>query len=168
MNYQSNKPYPVPQVERKNKEYAKLLLEDYAGSMGEDTAIHQYLYQHLLNDGELKEFATVMEHIAEVEMYHLSLLGKTIKLLGVNPIFGEYSKNKNFLFWNSSSVDYTTDLREMILSDIKKEEGAIRKYKYHISIINDRYIKELISRIIEDEEIHLAIFHSFYQKYFGV
>lgn len=165
MNYLSNKPYPEPQVERKNLEYAKLLLEDYAGRDGEDTAIHQYLYQHLLKDNELSDFALAMEHIAEVEMYHLSLLGKTIRLLGFHPVFGEYSSNKNFIFWNSSSVNYTNDLSEMILSDIKKEEDAIRRYKYHRSIIQDHYIKSLLTRIIEDEEIHLTIFYSFYKQY---
>ena len=75
------------------------------------------------------------------------------------------SNMKNFIFWNSSSVNYTNDLSEMILSDIKKEEGAIRRYKYHRSIIQDHYIKSLLTRIIEDEEIHLTIFYSFYKQY---
>lgn len=166
MNYQSNKPYPIPKVERKNKEYARLLLEDYAGANSEDTAIHSYLYQYLLKKEELKEFSNIMEHIAEVEMHHLSLLGETIKLLGIVPAFGSYSNLDNFIFWNSSNVCYNADLKKIILCDIKNEEEAIRNYKKHYAIIKDHYVRELINRIIEDEEVHIFVLNNLYQKYF--
>ena len=47
----------------------------------------------------------------------------------------------------------------MLRSDIKIEEEAIRKYRYHISLINDKYIKALLYRIIEDEEVHIKCFN---------
>ena len=43
--YAANKPYPNINVKRRNTDHAKLLLHDYAGINGEDTAIHQYFYQ---------------------------------------------------------------------------------------------------------------------------
>lgn len=162
----SELPYPKVRVERPNREYAKLLLEDYAGMQSEDTAIHLYLYQSFLKSEELEEFARVMSEIAKVEMHHFMLLGKTISLLGVDPVYGTISRDEYFMPWNTSSVSYAEDLRVMLETDIIREEEAIRNYEKHKSSIDDKYIKELISRIIEDEKIHLAIFHNFYQKFF--
>lgn len=167
MNYKSDSPYPKPRVERQNLDYAKLLLEDYAGSISEDTAIHLYLYNYFIANNQFQEFANALEHIAEVEMIHLRLLGETIKLLGLNPAYGTLTSNNMFNPWNSLNVNYNTNLKSMIEEDIKSEQTAIQIYQYHLSIIDDKYVKELISRIIEDEEIHLSIFKSFYQKYLG-
>lgn len=155
-----DKPYPEVRVERKNIEYAKLLLDDYASEVGEDRAIHQYVYQKFDKFKDNPLFSKTLSQIAMVEMRHLELLGETIKLLGVNPEFRFVDKNTNYLvYWNSSFVDYTTDIVEMLRSDIKIEEEAIRKYRYHISLINDKYIKALLYRIIEDEEVHIKCFN---------
>lgn len=166
MNYKSNNPYPKPMVERQNLKYAEILLEDYAGNISEDTAIHFYLYNYFITNNELQEFADTLNQIAKVEMIHLRLLGETIKLLGLNPIYGTLTNNNIFKPWISLNIDYNTNLKIMIEEDIKSEQLAIQNYKYHLSIINDKYIKELISRIIEDEKIHLNIFKYFYKKYF--
>ena len=160
-----DKPYPEVRVERKNIEYAKLLLDDYASEVGEDRAIHQYVYQKFDKFKDNPLFSKTLSQIAMVEMKHLELLGETIKLLGVNPEFRFVDKNTNYLvYWNSSFVDYTTDIVEMLRSDIKIEEEAIRKYKYHISLINDKYIKALLYRIIEDEEVHIKCFNMLLNK----
>ena len=160
MKCRVDKPYPEVRVERKNIEYAKLLLDDYASEVGEDRAIHQYVYQKFDKFKDNPLFSKTLSQIAMVEMRHLELLGETIKLLGVNPEFRFVDKNTNYLvYWNSSFVDYTTDIVEMLRSDIKIEEEAIRKYRYHISLINDKYIKALLYRIIEDEEVHIKCFN---------
>ena len=80
-----DKPYPEVRVERKNIEYAKLLLDDYASEVGEDRAIHQYVYQKFDKFKDNPLFSKTLSQIAMVEMRHLELLGETIKLLGVNP-----------------------------------------------------------------------------------
>ena len=160
MECRVDKPYPEVRVERKNIEYAKLLLDDYASEVGEDRAIHQYVYQKFDKFKDNPLFSKTLSQIAMVEMRHLELLGETIKLLGVNPEFRFVDRNTNYLvYWNSSFVDYTTDIVEMLRSDIKIEEEAIRKYRYHISLINDKYIKALLYRIIEDEEVHIKCFN---------
>ncbi len=165
MNYKSDKPYPIPRVEAKNQYYAKLLLEDYAGSVSEDTAIHLYLFQSLALKNE-KEFVDVIKHISEVEMHHLRLLGETIQLLGVKPVYGSISSLNMFKPWSSINVNYSTDLKKILEFNIRSEQNAIKNYQYHRSIIKDQYIKHLLSRIIEDEEIHLSFFLTFYQKKF--
>lgn len=159
MECQVDKPYPKVEVEGKNLEYAKILLEDYAGIVSEETAINQYIYQRFEKFSDNQLFSETLGKIAMVEMHHLELLGETIKLLGINPIFRITEKNYNCLtYWSSSFVDYSVDIVEMLKNDIKIEEEAIRNYQYHISIINDKFIQRLLFRIIEDEKQHINCF----------
>lgn len=167
MNYKSIKPYPIPRVEEKNKNYAKLLLKNYAGPRGEETAIHLYLFQYLISNKSLKEFATAIKEIAEVEMNHLRLLGEAINLLGELPVYGSPSNNNKYIPWSSTNVIYKTNLKEILELNIKSEEEAIKNYQYALFIIDDKYIKELIERIIEDELVHLDVFNYFLTKYFN-
>ena len=158
MECKVNKPYPKVQVLRPNIEYAKLLLEDYSGHISELSAITQYVYQKFDKFNVDVEFKETLSSIAMVEMKHLELLGETIKLLGVVPKF-IYNNNFNSLsYWNGSFVDYTTNIKDMLLSDIKIEQSAIAKYNYDISMIDDEYIKMTLYRIIEDEKEHIKCF----------
>ena len=75
--YKSNLPYPDIKVEKENIEYAELLSYPYVGLVSEDTATHLYMYQSFILDGEI---SNILEKIAIVEMHHLELLAKTIKL----------------------------------------------------------------------------------------
>jgi len=165
MDCQSNKPYPTVKVDKENIEYAKLLLENYAGVVSEDTAIHLYFYQSLVINEAFKEFADTMQKISKVEMHHLELLGEAITELGLKPVFGTISKGNYLNTWNSKYVDYSTDIKEMLEINIRSEEQAIKNYEQRIIEINDNNIRDLLLRIIEDEEIHLAIFKSYYKKF---
>ena len=163
MIVKSNNPYPEPKVERQNLEYAKLLLQDYAGEVSEDTAIHLYLFQHFTSEWE--EFKEVIREISISEMTHLELLAETIKLLGLKPKYKTFNASNDVLIpWTSDNVNYETDIKKVLEVDINAETKAIETYKLHMEIIDDKYIKQLLSRIIEDEEIHLKIFKEFYSK----
>lgn len=166
MNYQANHPYPVPRVEKPNKEYAYILLQSYAGEVSEDTAIHLYLYQFLTQNQKDKDLASALHHIAIVEMHHLQLLGETIQLLGIDPVFKTKDPLKSTMIpWNATYVNYETKIKQLLEIDIASEQTAIRNYTLQKEIIEDKYIQNLITRIIEDEKIHLQIFHHFYQLY---
>ena len=65
----------------------------------------------------------------------------------------------------TNNLNYTTDIKTIILQKIKYENEAIKKYKYSYSQIKDVYVRELINRIIEDELIHIEIFKNFYLKF---
>ena len=142
MIYSMNKKYPEIKVERENIYYAKLLLEDYAGINGELSAITEYSYQHFNKFNENENVVKSLSRIAMVEMKHLEILGKLIKLLGLN----------------RNSINYTSNIKEMLYNDIRIEKIAIANYEYHISLINDKYIKEILYRIIEDELVHIDCF----------
>lgn len=161
--YCVNSPYPEPKVEKKNMQYANILLKDYAGKVSEFTAISLYSYQHFVSDGQYEDYAKLIGGIAVVEMKHLELLGETIKLEGIKPM---YINNvcPPGKFWNPMYVNYTICIEEMLMEDIKDEEMAIRNYKYHMTLINDKYIRKLIERIILDEELHVKLFKKELEK----
>lgn len=166
MNYidTSNLPYPKVQIENENKKYAKLLLEDYAGNVSETTAIFLYTFQHIVKRTAIKEFADILQKISVTEMRHLELLGETISLLGITPCFKAIEDGCN-TFWDSKNINYTTILQEMLLLDISSEQKAINQYTKHKEAINDKYIKEMLNRIIQDEYSHLACFKKLYNHY---
>lgn len=165
MEYQANKPYPKVEVKEKNLFYATLLLEDYAGMISESTAIFQYIYERINKFQIHPEFSEALLRIAVVEMRHLQMLGETITLLGLKPEYKSIDSCNYLVNWNSSFVDYNTDIISMLKNDIRLEENTIANYQYHIHMINDPYIKRLLYRIIEDEEIHIQCFQTLLAKY---
>lgn len=159
MNFQLNKPYPKPRVTCKNTEYAKILLQDYAGENSEDSAVHLYIFQNLILNKSYPQIANDLFHISVIEMHHLKLLGETIRLLGISPEYITYDADSNKkIYWSSKNIHYTTSIIDILKLDIEKESNAIKEYQAHYQSITDPYIRELLLRIIEDEKVHLDYF----------
>lgn len=165
--YIVNLPYPEPRAEGLNEQYANILLKDYAGEVSEFTAVSLYSYQHFVSDRKYNDYAELVGGISIAEMKHMELLGETIKILGVKPIYTDNAFPPGHL-WTARYVNFTIIIREMLAEDIRSEIKAIENYKYHISIIDDKYIRELLHRIIMDEELHLKLFNKMYEKYSGM
>jgi Mn-containing catalase len=161
--YSVDLPYPEVKVEQKNIYYANILLQDYAGEVSEFTAVSLYIYQHFVSDERYKDYAKVIGDISIAEMKHLELLGETIKLLGVKPIFTS-SVCPCGQMWTANYVNFDTCIKEMLLEDIRAETKAIESYEKHLCLINDKYIKKLLERIILDEKLHLKIFKELYKN----
>jgi bacterioferritin len=149
-------PYPKPKVMRPNFYYATLLLEDYAGSVSELTAITQYMNHYFMLKDEYEELAELEKCIAIIEMHHLELLAETILLLGVEPKYRTIT-NKSSVYWDGSYVSYNTEFYDRLAADIAAEKQAIKQYQIHQYLINDIHIKRILERIIEDEEHHLEL-----------
>lgn len=164
MNCINDLPYPTIQVEKPNLDYAYLLLQDYAGNISEVTAILRYSYQKFLNINE--EFTKTIRTIAMVEMRHLDILGQLICMLGLKPEYKTLqSDTNNMIPWNSDSVNYDTDLEDLLKYNIQSENDAIINYKKHYDMIDDIYIRQNIARIIEDEKTHIKCFKELLEKY---
>ncbi len=147
-------PYPEPAVLGPNTQYAALLLEDYAGRASELTAVCQYVYHHLVVPEGLDWIADLLEDVAIVEMKHLELLGETIRLLGADPRF--YAEDG--VYWGARNVAYRDNLRQQLEADAEAERGAIAQYERHCAMIADPHIRQLLTRIIADEQLHLFLF----------
>lgn len=161
--FQLNVPYPEIKISEKIIQYARLLQDDYAGVISELTAINQYSYHHFITDDVDKETADTFAGIAVVEMHHLELLAQAIIKLGGDPLFrGSYSNGGQF--WNGSYVKYAKGTRQILLEAIKSEQEAIAQYKKHISMIRDSGIRQLLERIILDEQYHITIINNLLNK----
>lgn len=144
--------YPSVQIKDICLSDARCLLEDYCGEESEFTSICTYLYQSytLCNMPQYDELRQVLKGIAISEMHHHEMLGEIIVKLGGTPVFGGKDK-----FWNGSMVNYCKDIINMINIDIKAEQEAIKNYKKTICCVKNYEIRELIERIIRDEELHI-------------
>ncbi len=157
-----SEPYPPIRVECPNPEYARLLLDDYAGMISEMTAINQYLFHHNDMPEEFAEAAELLEGVSIVEMRHMEMLAELIKLLGQPPMYMDGQGR----FWDASYVAYMPgNPCEQLRIDIESEQAAIQTYRQHIAMIDDRYIKAVLARIVKDEQLHLRLFSKAYQRY---
>lgn len=147
-------PYPELRVRAPSAEYAALLLTDYAGKVSETTAVMQYMYHHLVAPEGYDWIAEMLEDIAIVEMRHKEMLGKTIRLLGVDPRFHDGEGR----YWDAREVRYEEGFRNQLLADAEAERQAIAQYERHYRMIEDPHIRQLLVRIIADEQLHLFLF----------
>lgn len=167
MIFESKIPYPNIEVETKNYTYANLLRKAYASETSEDTAIHMYLYQSLILQEKYKDISNILKKISVVEMKHLEILGKLVLLLGVKPVYSSPYKNGLSKYFNTSYVKYNNNLNDILRININAEIQAINYYNYLTKVIKDKFIVNILKRIIVDEQIHLSIFKKIYNDYFG-
>lgn len=127
----------------------------YASSTGELNAILQYFY-HFFNFDKCgyEEYARDLESIAIAEMLHLELLGKTIMALGAQPIYCQNPPTA-YNFYSAKYVTYSRNLTNMIEDDIIGERRAIALYSKMLTRLKNEQLKAIISRILEDEKLHL-------------
>lgn len=157
-------PYPEIKVQRPNRYYAELLLEDYAGQVSEMTAINQYFHHHVVFEEKLADLAELEECISIIEMFHLEMLAETILLLGVDPQIRTLTNNKQ-TYWSAEYVYYGNSICDRLAADIAAEKSAIVQYRRHQQLIKDPFIDAILERIILDEEHHLKLFNAAMDKY---
>lgn len=156
---------PYPEVTRGQDPYAvSLLMEDYSGIHSELTAIMQYFYvsTQLLDCWEAAY--TAFRKISIVEMRHLDLLAKAITAKCGDPCFVMNGCRGHRQFWNAAAVQYDRNPCKALLLSIEGEQGAIAQYGRHIQCIQDESVRELLRRIILDEELHIQIFSDLYHQ----
>lgn len=149
-----NDPYPKIENIKQDYRFGKMLYDSYAGSYGELTAITQYVYENITNE-ENKELRNVLMRVAMDEMHHLKILGELLGELGFIPYYMGSRNNK----WCSDRVKYKfNSVEEMMKYNIQTEKIAIKEYERLIQNTEDKCIKDVLSRIIKDEENHIRIF----------
>ena len=66
--------------------------------------------------------------------------------------------------WTPKFLTLSKNPSEMIRLDIQAEKEAIAQYRKHVQMINDKYVKNILQRIIKDEEYHIFLFQSLLEK----
>ena len=158
-------PYPEIRVERPNPRHAHLLLEDYAGVVSELSAVTQYVYHHFVFEEDFPEIADLLSCVALVEMHHQEILAETIIKLGADPRYWTVEPDNAVRYWDASFVFYGTALCDRLTADVASEWAAIANYRRHVQMIEDRFIREMLERIILDELHHIVLFNQVIQEY---
>ncbi|MBE6654429.1 MAG: hypothetical protein E7608_03105 [Ruminococcaceae bacterium] len=149
-------PYPELRIERRNPRYAAMLSLAYAGQEGELPTILSYIYGSMVCANAMPEMlCQTLRCIAVAEMRHLEMLGELIFMLGGDPRFCTSNKRMGI---NTAMLPYKASPAEIIAQAIAGEKKAIKLYENLILSIDDKYVREVLRRIIKDEEHHLKIF----------
>ena len=149
-----NKPYPEIVDAVDDKQVVAILKNLAMGRPGEIAAANQYVYQSVIADKTNEDIAGIFEEIGIVEMMHLDMLMHAITDFGGNPEYRDAQGN----FFNTSTINYTNKLNEMLENNIRAETIAIENYQMAIDRVQNQSLKELFMRIIEDEKRHIEVF----------
>ena len=179
--FRSSAAYPPVQVSGKNLDYAREILENIGSPESEMSTISLYIYNSLVTADEFREVSECFHGLAVVEMRHLEIFSRLVKLLGVQPrlwcqrtyrkrgfgsgLFMNSSVSNRMVWWSPSYNTYHCELRPMLTDAIKGEEAAIRQYRRQAEMIQDTCICEVLKRIILDEERHIEVLRDLYEKY---
>ena len=151
-----NEPFPTTDGICPDAYSLAVISPAYASSTGELNAILQYLYHYFnFEQHGLKDYAETLESIAIAEMIHLKLLGETITALGSQPIYCQYPPTA-YNFYSTKFVAYSRNIINMIEDDIMDEKHAIAQYSKMLQRLKNEQVKLIVSRILEDEKLHLT------------
>ncbi len=149
-------PYPSLKGLQTDCLSVRIISPAYATSAGELNAVMQYIY-HSLNfacKGDEKT-AELLKSIAIAEMIHFDLLGEALIKMGAQPVFTA-NPPAQYNFYSTKFVAYSRTLRNMIEDDIMGEKHAIYGYEKMLARLKNDTLKALISRILEDERLHVG------------
>ena len=148
-------PYPSFNLQ-KDIVAAQTIFPAYAAMNGELNAILQYTYHHLYFEELDIEIAEILSAISIAEMKHFEILGKTLLMLGIDPVFSGNPIYK-FDYYSTKNVNYSKTPHKMLLDDLSGEMLAVKQYEEIIKTLNNEQVAAIISRIKLDEELHIKV-----------
>lgn len=137
-----------------------MIIDSYSGSRGELTATCQYSYQGFLMKPSNEVLYDSLEAISINEMTHLEILSQALIYSKTDPKFCRYIDNNPMIAscWSASNLNYQKNIKQFLENNIKAKEHAIDVYKQIIETTTSQNLKDVISRIIKDEEAHIKMF----------
>ena len=163
-NTQAKQPYPEIRVIRKNPVYGAMMLDNVGGELSEMSTIALYIYDHLTT-GTSAQIAETFHRIAIEEMRHLEIFAELARLLGEDPRLWT-KRDGQMRYWSPESIQYRSEIGVVLREAIQGEKDAIAKYSRQAYRIEDPYVVKNLTRIIEDERRHAAIFMELYKNHF--
>ena len=162
-NYCIKDEYPNITLTHLPQEILMMLKWTYAGTKSEFTSLTQYMYQHYIiwSNPKLNNLSETLEKIAIQEMKHHEIIAKILVKCGIDPKNCVYiDGNQNLCdYWKASSVSYEKTLTKMFESNILLEQRAIEDYNEVLNKTDNANLKQIIFRILQDEQEHLKYFN---------
>jgi len=157
-------PYPEVRAEARHYRYGAAMLSNAAGGgVSEMSAIANYLYGSFTTP-RWPEVADTFQHIAIVEMHHLSIFEELARQLGEDPRLWYRDRGRR-RWWSPAMNTYPQRLGSLIQYALGEERATIRKYESEIHWIRDENILTNLRRIIEDEQVHIQILTCLLESY---
>lgn len=156
-----NKPYTKVDINTVlEPEVVSLIIISYAGIKGEITAIFQYSYQSFITKPTNEDLHEILEEVSINEMIHFEILSQILLSQKIDPKFCRYIDNNPNICeeWSAKNINYKKDIVSFLEYNILLEQAAIDTYRRIVAITQCIDLKNIIKRIIEDEEAHLKIF----------
>lgn len=154
-SYAASSPYPEVRVEGKNRRYGQAMLSNVGGGVSEMGAVARYLYGSFTQEGR-PEVAESLSRLSVVEMHHLTIFAELSRQLGEDPrLWSPWRGGRRY--WSPEYISYPRRLEQLLRYAIDEERAAIQKYRQQALWIRDENVVANLERIIEDEEIHVAI-----------
>lgn len=145
-------PYPEDRPRTQNLRLARQLFPLYTGNGGELSAISDYLYAALRLEESNPDLSNLFDALAQTEMHHLRLLGRTIRDLGGNPLIRTHVDS------TPCSGSLPQNLPGLLNQFRHAEQITADNYRYLITQTDDEAVQNLLHRIILDEEKHAEVF----------
>ena len=159
-------PYPPIKVCGPNICAAQKISRGIGCAKSELSAITTYEYQQWVLASCQPELAQTISRIAKVEMHHLDILGRLVVALGGDPRYC-CDQHGCCLCWNSGMLNYTRDVRSLLMNNIADEKKAAEFYKETACEVADPLASAILNRLALDELVHVAIFTRFLKELCG-
>lgn len=163
-NFQAPAPYPAVHNVRQDKQLAAKLMEGYSGETSELTTVLQYAYHSLRCKKRYSKISQTIRGIFYVEALHMEFLGDCICKLGGDAHYILKLREKS-ICWQASMVEYGASPAQMLLADIQGEKYAAAFYEETAATVNQPEISSLLTRLAEDEKLHIRIFTDLYHQF---
>ncbi len=162
-----NSPYPSAEGLSQDALSLRIISPAYASSTGELNAALQYVYHSFyFRKNGYTEIASTLLSVAVAEMTHLKILGETILALGAPPVYCRCPYS-GFDYYSAKYVAYSRSLRFMLEDDAIGERQAIRDYGLMLKKLKNAQVAEIVSRIREDEVLHLNALQAILKDFKG-
>ena len=154
LKVRSSEEYPEITNANNDPRVVELLKDLLASRDGEIEGILQYFYQSRIAKQVNKEISEILEEISIVEMEHMQLLMDAIIDFGGIPKY----QNGKAQPYSTTYINYSIKLKDMLDINIQGEQQAIKRYTVVQELVSNQSLKKLLSRITEDEKLHLEAF----------
>lgn len=164
LKFTDDNAYPPIAITHCNPSYAREMLDNLGGANSEMSAISLYFYNNLITEQNYQDISYIFHKISIVEMHHMEIFGKLAYYLGEDPRMWTWRYNRR-TYWTPSYNRYPVELSRLIHNALDGECAAIEKYQRQIRCIDNENIVENLSRIVQDEKVHVRIFEQLIKEY---
>ncbi len=127
-------------------------------------SISDYLYESIIFENVYPWLSTLLEGIANVEARHFKMLSTLISRLGGDPAINCHMRNIPIDISENTNSIAPRVARRILTQAISREKNTATEYRNLSGSCKDKKIGDILMRIAEDEDIHINILDTAYNR----